>query len=139
MSYRSEILAFAFGMLLIFLTFGDDYLSINIGNLDTIFGLGLWPVLDVVWPIATIAIFLLYGREKGNGLKINSTTVLLFLSFLTVLMLIDADDIAFVLRIPFNEPKTYWIIVMLVYPVYSGVAFFLFGKINQAKTPIQKK
>lgn len=139
MSYRSEILAFAFGMLLIFLTFGDDYLSINIGNLDTIFGLGLWPVLDVVWPIATIAIFLLYGREKGNGLKINSTTVLLFLSFLTVLMLIDADDIAFVLRIPFNEPKTYWIIVMCVYPVYSGVAFFLFGKKHETmKTALQK-
>jgi hypothetical protein len=130
MSYRSEILAFAFGMLLIFLTFGDDYLSRNIGNLDTIFGHGLWPVLDVVWPIATIAIFLLYGREKGNGLKINPTTVLLFLSFLTVLTLIDADDIAFVLRIPFNEPKAYWTVVMWVYPVYSAVAFFLFGKIK---------
>jgi hypothetical protein len=139
MSYRSEILAFAFGVLLIFLTFGDDYLSKNIGNLDTIFGLGLWPVLDVVWPVATIAIFLLYGREKGNGLKINPTTVLLFLSFLIVLALIDADDIALILRIPFNEPKTYWIIVMWVYPVYSGVAFFLFGKMNQTKTQIQKK
>jgi hypothetical protein len=133
MSFRSEILAFAFGTLLIFLTFGDNYLSRNIGNLDTIFGHGLWPILDIVWPVATIAIFLLYGREKGNRLKINPTTVLLFLSFLTVLTLIDADDIAFVLRIPFNEPKTYWNVVMWVYPVYSFVAFFLFGKINQAK------
>ena len=139
MSYRSEILAFAFGALLIFLTFGDDYLSKNIGNLDTIFGLGLWPVLDVVWPIATIAIFLLYGREKGNGLKINSTTVLLFLSFLTVLMLITVDDITLVLRISFNEPNTYGIVMMWVYPVYSGVAFFLFGEKHETmRTALQK-
>ena len=128
MSYRSEILAFAFGMLLIFLTFGDDYLSKNIGNLDTIFGLRFWPVLDVVWPVATITVFLLYGREKGNGLKINPTTILLFLSFLTVLMLITVDDITLVLRIPFNEPNTYWTVMMWVYPVYSSIAFFLFGK-----------
>jgi len=139
MGFRSEILAFAFGMLLIFLTFGDAYLSKNIGNLDTIFGLGLWPVLDVVWPVATIAIFLLYGREKGNGLKINSTTILLFLSFLTVLTLITADDITLVLRIPFNEPNTYWIVMMWVYPVYSGVAFFLFGKKHETmRTVLQK-
>jgi hypothetical protein len=132
MSYRSEIFAFAFGVLLIFLTFGDEYLSSNIGNLDTVFGLGLWPVIDVVLPIASVAVFLLYGREKGNGLKINPATVLLFLSFLIVLALIDADDIASILRISFNEPKTYWTIVMWIYPVYSGVAFFLFGKINQS-------
>jgi hypothetical protein len=95
--------------------------------------------MDVVWPVATIAIFLLYGREKGNGLKINPTTVLLFLSFLTVLTLITADDISLVLRIPFNEPKTYWTIVMWVYPVYSAVAFFLFGKKHEImRTALQK-
>ncbi len=138
MGFRSEFLAFAFGALLIFLTFGDDYLTKNIGNLDTIFGHALWPVIDIVLPIVTIAVFLLYGREKGNKLKINPTTVLLFLSFLIVLALIDADDIARVLRIPFNEPILYWTVVMWVYPVYSFVCFLLFGKINQAKTKIQK-
>ncbi len=99
----------------------------------------MWPVLDVIWPVATMAIFLLYGREKGNGLKINPTTILLFLSFPIVLTLIDADDITFVLRIPFNEPRIYWIIAMWVYPVYSGVAFFLFGKKHETMRAVLQK
>ena len=139
MSTKSEILAFVFGVLLIFLTFGDDHLSRSIGNLDTIFGIGFWPIMDVFLPLATIAIFLLYGHEKGNGLKISPKTVLLFLSFLAVLTLTVADDITSVLKIPFNEPNAYWIVIMWVYPVYSFAAFLLFGKINQTKTRIQEK
>jgi len=60
-------------------------------------------------------------------------TVLLFVSFLAVLMLIEADDIAHGLHIPFNEPTAYWTVVMWVYPVYSAIAFFLFRKVNQTK------
>ena len=133
MDFKSEFLAFAFGALLVFQTFGDDYLSRNIGNLDTIFGIGLWPIVDIVLPVATIAVFLLYGCEKGKKLKINPMTVLLFVSFLAVLMLIEADDIAHGLHIPFNEPTAYWTVVMWVYPVYSAIAFFLFRKVNQTK------
>jgi hypothetical protein len=139
MGLRSEFLAFSFGALLIFQTFGDDYLSRNIGNLDTIFGHGLWPVVDIVLPIATIAIFLLFGCEKGKRIKINPMTVLLFLSFLAVLILIDIDDIAHGLHIPFNEPTAYWIVVMWVYPIYSAIAFFLFRRINQTKVPTHKE
>jgi hypothetical protein len=93
--------------------------------------------VDIVLPVAFIVVFLLYGCEKGKKLKINPMSVLLFLSFLSVLMLIDFDDIAHGVHIPFNEPTAYWAIVMWVYPVYSAIAFFLFRKINQTKVPTQ--
>ena len=66
MGIKSEFLTLTFGGLLILVTFGDDHLANNIGNLDTIFGLHLWPVLDIVYPIASIGVFLLYGYVKGK-------------------------------------------------------------------------
>jgi hypothetical protein len=131
MGFKSEILALAFGMLLIFLTFGDDHLAPNIGNLDTIFGLRYWPVLDVIYPVASILIFLLYGFVKGGGLKLKITTVSFFVSYLVALLVISSDDIATVLNIQFSMSQFHWSVIMWVYPIYSSVAFFLFGKANQ--------
>ena len=139
MGLRSEILALAFGALLVFVTFGDGQIYWFIGNLDTIFGVAFWHALDAFYPLASIAVFLLYGWTKGNGLKFNAITILLFASFVTLLVLVNIDDFMQLLNITLAPSKVYWTIMMWVYPVYSGVAFFLFGKINQAKTPIQKK
>ena len=128
MGLRSEIIALMFGALLMFVTFGDAHIYWFVGNLDTILGLTFWRALDLFYPIATIIVFLLYGWAKGGKLRINPTTVMLFASFITVLLLVDIDDVVKVLNITLEPSKTYWTIVMCIYPVYSSVAFFLFGK-----------
>jgi hypothetical protein len=138
MGLRSEILALAFGALLIFVTFGDSHIIWYIGNLDTIFGLTFWHALDVFYPFASISVFLLYGWVKGNGLKFNAITIFLFASFVTVLALVNIDDSVQVLNITLLPSKTYWYVIEWVYPVYSGVAFFLFGKTQQTIRASQK-
>jgi len=138
MRLKSEVLALAFGMLLILVTFGDAHLARHIGNLDTIFGLGFWRLLDVLYPLLSICVFLLYGREKG-GLKINPLTVGLFISYLVALALVSVDDIALVLNLPITPPRTYWIAMEWFYPIYSIIAFFIFGRANQLeKLPFKR-
>lgn len=134
MNLKSEMLTLIFGILLVLITFGDDFIAPNIGNLDTIFGPFLWPVLDVVYPLASILVFLLYGQEKGGGdVKITVFTVLTFLSYIVVLILVTLDDFVAVLNLNVVLSGTYWIIIMWVYPIYSSIAFFVFGKANQTK------
>jgi len=128
MSLRSEILALTFGALLIFVTFGDGHIYWFVGNLDTIFGLTFWHVLDTFYPVASIAVFLLYGWVKGDGLKFNTTTILLLASFVTLAILINIDDIALVLNFTLTPSEAYWAIMMWVYPFCSSLAFFFFGK-----------
>jgi hypothetical protein len=135
-SVKSEIIALAFGMLLILETFGDAPLMWFIGNLDTIFGLSFWQFLDIFYPIASIAVFLLYGKAKG-GIKINKLTIGLVASYIFALMLMSLDDIILVLNLPIILPKSYWVIIQWFYPVYSIIAFFLFGRANQRKNPPQ--
>ena len=138
MGLRSEILALAFGALLVFVTFGDSHIYWFVGNLDTIFGLAFWHALDTFYPLASIAVFLLYGWEKGKGLKFNAITILLFVSFVTVLVLVNIDDFVQVLNVTLVPSKAYWTVMMWVYPVYSGVAFFLFGKKQETIRASQK-
>ena len=138
MNLKNEVLAFLFGMLLILLTFGDSRFQITIagsaiGNLDAILGQSLWPVLDVFYPVATVAVFLLYGWSKQRKLRISPGTVLLFLSFLAALTLIIIDDLAQGVGVDINLPQFYWNIVMWFYPICSAIAFFLFGKANEIK------
>jgi hypothetical protein len=87
-----KILAFLFGALLIFVTFGDAHIYYVIGNLDTILGHAFWLPLDIFYPLASIAVFLLYGWVKGKGLKFNAITILLFASYFTVLALVNIED-----------------------------------------------
>ena len=115
-------------MLLILVTFGDDYLRPFIGNLDTIFGLALWPVLDVIYPLASIVVFLTYGWLKGNGLKFNAVNSFLLISYLAVLLLVNIDDILKVFRISNTLPNIYWNVIMWIYPIYSALVFLMFGK-----------
>ncbi len=139
MKLRSDILSFAFGVLLILVTFGDDHLGriggVTVGNLDTIFGLTLWPVMDVVYPLATIAVFLLFGWAKGRRLRINWVTMSLFSLFVLALALISIDDIEISLnQIGFSFslqlPRIYWVAISWIYPLFSVAAFFAFGKLH---------
>jgi len=129
---RSEVIALVFGMLLILITFGDNHLVWSIGNLDTIFGRFYWRFLDVFYPLASILVFLLYGKAKG-GLRINTLTIMTFLSYLVVLTLVIIDDIAVTLHLSIFPTTSYWTIMEWVYPIYSCIAFFIFGKLNQSK------
>jgi hypothetical protein len=138
-SVKSEFLAVAFGMLLILVTFGDGHTSSSIGNLDTIFGHYWWPKLDVFYLLASIGVFLLYGKIKG-GLKINAISVAAFTVFLVVLTLVSIDDITTVLGFSSlatyfsgDASRSYWLIVLWVYPIFSYVAFLLFGAANQER------
>jgi hypothetical protein len=78
-------------------------------------------------------VFLLYGKVKGGGLRFNAVTVLVFLSYLFALALISLDDIILVLRLQTTLPKDYWIPVEWFYPIYSSIAFFIFGKANESE------
>jgi hypothetical protein len=132
MGLKSEILALAFGFLLILVTFGDSHLVSHVGNLDVIFGSFFWKPVDVLYPLVSIVIFLLYGKVKG-GLRFNAVTILVFLSYLVALALISLDDIALVSNLHMTLPKAYWIAVEWFFPVYSSIAFFIFGRENESR------
>ena len=119
---------------MILITFGDAQIAWYIGNLDTIFGLTFWRALDVVYPAATIAVFLLYGWTKGGRLRINWATSVLFVSFLAVLALMNIDDIGIVLNLAVEPSKAYWVAISWIYPIYAAVAFLLFGRLHEKAT-----
>ncbi len=132
LKFKSEVLALLFGAFVILLNFGDSHTGPTIGNLDTIFGLPFWPLMDVIYPLASIFIFIAYGRTKGNGfLKFNVKTALPLSAFLLALFLLSLDDISLVLNLGLGFPKAYWIAIMWLYPTISFLAFFSFGQGNQ--------
>jgi hypothetical protein len=134
MTLRSEVLGLTFGALLILVIFGDNHLkveggSIVVGNLDTVFGLALWQAMDVIYFVALIVVFLLYGWTKSSsGFRFDSMSLLLFVSFLAVLSLISVDDYAQVLGFDLKLPAVYWVVVSWVFPIYSAIALFMFGR-----------
>ena len=132
MSWKSEGLALTFGILLILVTFGDSYLTSSVGNLDAILGHPFWPLLDFLYPLTSITVFLLYGRAKG-GLRINTLAIVIFFTYLIALALISLDDIAKILHVSLTLTKDYWISVEWFYPIYSSIALIMFGRINQAE------
>ena len=132
LKFKTEVLAFLFGALIILLNFGDHHTSPTVGNLDTIFGLRFWPLMDIIYPLASILIFLAYGEAKGNGdLKFNAKTVLLLTIYVLALFLNIIDDVSQVLNLGLTLPETYWIAAMWLYPVISFFAFFSFGQANE--------
>jgi len=128
---KSEFLALGFGVLLVLVTFGDDHLGmavgIALGNLDTMLGKTLWPIMDTIYPLATIAFFLLYRFEKQGNLRIDLKSALIFISFLLAMSLMNVDDFALVLNVRAQFPIAYWVTISLIYPLYGLFAFFLFG------------
>jgi hypothetical protein len=132
MSLKSEVIALAFGVFLILVTFGDSHVVGNVGNLDSIFGTAFWRPVDALCAFASIAVFLLYGKVRG-GLRFSVVSVLVFLSFLFALALISLDDIAPALNLKLTMSKDYWIAVEWFYPIYSSIAFFMFGRVNELR------
>lgn len=123
---KSEVLAIVFGILTILITFGDNRVYPLVGNLDNIFGPSFWRFMDVLYPLAAVIIFLLYGRVKGS-LRIHALTVLIFLVFLMVLSMIIIDDIFIVLHHSIKLPDNYWGVASWVYPFVSVGLFLAFG------------
>ena len=126
---KSEVLALVFGMLIILITFGDSRVNPWVGNLDNIFGLSFWHFMDVLYPLASIIVFLLYGKVRG-GLRIHALTILVFLIFLMSLAMIIIDDIFAVLGYSTGWPYMYWGIAQWVYPFVAASSFLAFGWIS---------
>ena len=114
------------------ITFGDSHLIGVVGNLDTMFGLAYWRVLDVLLPVLSVLVFLLYGKFKG-GFRFNLFTAAAFVSYLVVLGLVTLDDVALILNFSVELTIDYWLIIEWVYPLVSILAFFSFGRANQSK------
>jgi hypothetical protein len=132
---KTEFMALLFGAFVILLTFGDNRLDVKIGNLDTIFGLRLWPVMDILYPFALIVIFIYYGHAKGEGkLRLRFNTILSLLVFLVALTLICIDDVFQALHVSMMLSRTYWIAIMWLFPLLSCCAFFIFGEMNRSSS-----
>jgi hypothetical protein len=129
--FKSEMLAFLFGVLVILLIFGDQHMSPTIGNLDTIFGLRFWPLLDAAYFLGSIGVFLAYGHSKGGALKFNPKTLVPLTAFVVALFMISVDDFFSVLSLDWKLPEPYWIAAMWLYLVVSFFAFFCFGEANE--------
>jgi hypothetical protein len=127
MNWKSETLASIFGMLVILVTFGDRLPNLYyVGNLDTIFGPTWWYLMDVIYPLASIAVFIFHGWIN-SGIRIHYASILLFLVFLVGLAMINIDDIFFVLNYTIKLPDTYWVIAHWLYPFIALISFFSFG------------
>ncbi len=125
----NEIWAFIFGLLVILEIFGDQVLVKGVevaGNLDTIFGTTFWPLMDLLYPLASIAVFLLYGRAKG-GIRFNTKSILSLFGFLAAIVIMQFDDFFVVFRNTITLPGLYWTLARLVYLFAATGTFFAFG------------
>lgn len=138
MNRKSEGLALLFGMLIVLIIFGDGMPIEGVGNLDTIFGQTFWPLMDVVYPLASITVFLLYGRSKG-GLKIHPASILLFLAFLVGLLVIQFDDVFVLLNHPITLPWVYWTAARWFYFFVSTGSFLTFGWLSNKQKNVKEK
>ena len=136
------ILSLVFGMLLILMDFGDHSpFSVAVGNLDQIFGPSMWHPVEVIYPLASIAVFLLFGfvcknigkKEPKKTERRLSYTVLFaaitLLFYLSLLALDDLDDISKILNLHLILGASYWFAMEAIYPIGSIILFLLFGKI----------
>ncbi len=106
LKFKTEALALLFGVLIIMLDFGDNHMGQNIGNLDTIFGLRLWPLMGVIYPLAAILIFIAYGQTKKSGNSNFSLKAVAPLAvFVLALFLVCIDDISDVLNLGLKFPE----------------------------------
>ena len=137
MSFKSEFLALIFGLLLVLITFGDQPLGtvsgITVGNLDTIFGLQLWPVMDIVYPLLAITVFLLYGWVKSGEFRFRTETLLLLASFLALLFLINIDDVGQIFDLTIRLSRTRLMVVSGAFLILGSLVFLTYGKLNEKK------
>ena len=127
MNWKQESLALIFGMLIILIIFGDSTSVQGVGNLDAAFGEAFWPWTDVLYPLASIVVFLLYGKSRGN-LRVNTASVLAFLALLAGLLIIQFDDIFELVNHHITLPWSYWTAARCSYLVVSIGSFLAFGR-----------
>jgi hypothetical protein len=137
------IISTAFGILLILMDFNDNSpLSLGIGNLDQIFGPSIWYVVEVIYPLASIAVFLLFGlvyrnigrkepkktaKRRSYQMFLESITLVLYL---LLLGLDDLDDFSKALNLHLVLGANYWFVMEAIYPVVSIILLLIFGKIG---------
>jgi intracellular septation protein A len=129
MNWITEALALVFGMLILLIIFGDSTpIPIKgVGNLDTIFGHKFWRLMDVIYPLASVIVFLGYGKSKG-AIRFRFTSTLLCLIFLFSIVLMQFDDIVAVFNHPIQLSNGYWTAVRWIYFITAISTFLTFGK-----------
>ena len=127
MNWKSESLALVFGVLIILIVFGDTAQLSWVGNLDTIFGVAFSSLMDIIYPLASIVIFILYGKAKGS-LHLQRSSIMLFVAFLIAILIMQFDDIFEVLNHPIILPVIYWTIARWLYLFTALITFFAFGR-----------
>jgi hypothetical protein len=127
MNWKSESLALVFGVLIILIVFGDAAQLSWVGNLDTIFGVTYSSLMDIIYPLASIVIFILYGKAKGS-LHLQPRSIMLFIAFLIAILIMQFDDIFEVLNHPIILPVIYWTIARWLYLFTALTTFFSFGR-----------
>ena len=118
-----------FGILIILITFGDSRVNPLVGNLDSILGPSFWRFMGVLCPLASVMVFLFYGKVRGD-LRIHVSTILVFLTFLMSLAMMIIDDIFEVLGYSMKLPEMYWGIAQWVYPFVVASPFLASGWIS---------
>jgi hypothetical protein len=128
MNWKSEVLALAFGALIVCEIFGDQWFFRGVGNLDSIFGTANWAYrgMDVFYPLASLGVFLLYGRSKGP-IPISLASAVLLAVFLIALVVMQFDDLFVAFYHTITLPSAYWAFARLFYLAASISTFFLFG------------
>jgi len=124
--------------------FGDKSpLSKSVGNLDQIFGPAMWYPIEVVYQLASIAVFLLFGltcRNIGRKSEPGTTerpktnyrmpfAVLVFVLYIVLLGLDDLDDLSTVLKFHLVLGTNYWFALEPIYAIGSGILYLAFGKV----------
>jgi hypothetical protein len=141
MNWKRDCIPLVFGMLIVLIIFGDSMQVGKVGNLDTVFGETYWRLMDVIYPLASIILFLLYGKLKG-GIKIHFATLLSFVAFLAGLSIIQFDDIFVLMNHPIMLPWSYWTAARWCFLFIAPASFFTFGWLcgllnrRQGKAPI---
>jgi hypothetical protein len=125
-NWKSELLALVFGLLMVLVIFGDQAGVTGVGNLDTIFGSSRWFLMDIVYPLSSLIVFLIYGKSKGR-LEINRRSVLTLLAFLVAQIVIQFDDFVVLFYREVAFPQIYWTVIRLVYLFAAPGAFLAFG------------
>ncbi|HXQ91806.1 MAG TPA: hypothetical protein VN739_02275 [Nitrososphaerales archaeon] len=151
MNFKPVILSLAFGTLLILMDFNDNSpLSLGIGNLDQIFGPSMWHAVEVIYPLASIAVFLLFGlvcrnigrKEPQKTAKRLSYQMLLaaitLVFYLLLLGLDGLDDFSKALNLHLILGANYWFAMEAIYPIGSIILFLIFGKIAYEVGSVEK-
>ena len=130
-SWKSESIALVFGALIVFNLFEDRAQLDWVGNLDAIFGLTFWPLMNVVYPLAAVVVFLLYGKSKGS-LHFQWTSIMLFAAFLAATVILRLDDVFKILNYIgidylIDLPAIYWTVARCLYLFTAIGTFFTFG------------